>query len=243
MQVNFEPPQYNEIELDIEEVEEGLRLIREQKFYRLQREAYLLKLNQVETYVTKTAEEYFQVFKENYKFHDEAHERRIKQLCCYFANDQRFNGDLTKGLLLMGVIGNGKTTLMKLFSSNQNHSFRAVSMLDISFDYKNSGEAAVKEYYTNYKRSANIFGGTEYGFCFDDLGTEECPARHFGESKNIFAEIIQTRYNNRHTTPFNSTHATTNKNEADLLELYGNRVYDRMKEMFNVFVFDNPSFR
>jgi DNA replication protein DnaC len=243
MLVSFEPEQFNDINLDEAETVEAIRKGREDKYYRLQREAYNAKLRQIETYKTFTAEEIFKAFNDIMEIADEVHEKKIKQLCCYFANDDRFNGDLEKGILLMGNIGNGKTSLMKMFAVNQNHGYRVVSMLDISFDYKMAGEEGVKSYGINYTAAPNMYGKKDYGYCFDDLGTEEIPAKHYGETKNIFAEIIQVRYNNRGMCPFNSTHVTTNKTEKELLEYYGSRTYDRMKEMFNVFVFEHGSFR
>jgi len=243
LQVNFESQQYLDIELDLEETEEALRLGREQKYFRFKREEYRRKLDEQETFITKIPEELFQLFTQSFKISDEKHEVKIKQICCYFAKDARFNGSLDKGILLLGNIGNGKTTVMKIFQANMNHSFRVVNMLDVSFDYKMNGEEGVRTYNGNYKRSPNMFGGTDYGYCFDDIGTEEIPARHYGESKNIFAEILQVRYNNQNLVPFNSTHATTNKTETELLDIYGSRAYDRMKEMFNLIVFENGSFR
>ncbi len=125
--------------------------------------------------------------------------------------------------------------------ANQNFSFRLDAMLDLSFDYKMAGEKGLECYNTNFKTPANYFGKTDLGYCFDDLGTEEIPSRHFAESKNIFSEIIQMRYHNQ--LPFNSTHAISNKNLDELKTLYGSRCYDRMKEMFTVFSFEHESFR
>jgi DNA replication protein DnaC len=231
--------------LDIEETElavaEGLRLAREAKFYRLKREEYIKKISMPEAFKTASAEELFESAKTVFKFADEIHERKIKQLCCFFANDKRFNGDLDKGILLLGKKGTGKTELMRFFASNQNHSFRLEIMLDLAFDYKMSGEKGLECYNTNFKITPNIYGKTDCGYCFDDLGTEEIPSRHFAESKNIFAEIIQLRYHNR--LPFNSTHAISNNPLEKLSELYGSRAYDRMKEMFNVIIFEHESFR
>lgn len=237
----FEPEQFNEIELDEIEIEEGLRKAREEKHFKLKREAYRKKVDEQVEYQKHTAEELFTAFTNVFSVTDEKHAARVKNLCCYFANDNRTSYDLTKGILLMGNIGNGKTTIMKAFSVNQNHGFRVVSMLDVSFDYKMSGEEGVKSYSLNYKASPNQYGLTDYGYCFDELGTEEIPARHYGESKNIFAEILQVRYH--HGLPFQSTHVTTNKTPDELQALYGSRCYDRMKEMFNVVVFENESFR
>lgn len=243
--ISFEPPQFTEIELDIDETElavtEGLRLAREAKYYRLKREEYNKKINATEAFKTASSEELFEAFKASFKFADEIHERKIKQLCCYFANDKRFNGDLSKGILIVGKKGTGKTELMRFFAANQNHSFRLEIMLDLSFDYKMSGEKGLECYNTNFRITPNIFGKTDCGYCFDDLGTEEIPSRHFAESKNIFSEIIQLRYHNQ--LPFNSTHAISNKPLSEFSELYGSRCSDRMKEMFNVITFDHESFR
>lgn len=240
---DFKPDPYDHIQLDEDELEEALRQGREQKHFRLQREAYMRKIMEPIQYKTHTAEELFKAFADNFKVNGPRHENAIKQLCCYFSNDTRFNGSLEKGILIMGKVGNGKTTLMKLFQINQNHGFRVVSMLDVSFDYKAHGEEGVKTYASNFKSHPNQYGKELYGYCFDDLGTEEIPCRHYGESKNIFAEILQVRYNAKESLPFNSMHVTTNLNADDMQTLYGSRTYDRMKEMFNVFAFEHESWR
>jgi DNA replication protein DnaC len=231
-----------DIDLTLEETEEALRLARKNKFYILKRLAYQESLTSKEVYQTKTAEQLFEDFKATgMQLQTPEHEKTVKNLCCFFAKDPRFKGNLSKGILFMGKQGTGKSELMRFFQANQNFSFRLDAMLDIQFDYKMSGEEGVKPYNTNFRTAPNQFGLSDYGYCFDDLGTEEVPARHFAESKNIFSEIIQVRYHNQ--LPFNSTHAITNKNESDLKELYGTRAYDRMKEMFNVIIFTHESFR
>ncbi len=242
-QINFDLPQFSHIELDETETVEALRKGRQEKFFRIQREEYNKKINEPVTYMTATAEDLYSAFIGIFAIADKKHEVKIKDLCCYFAKDARSLFDLSKGLLFMGPIGNGKTTLAKMFSANQNHSFRVVSMLDVSFDYKTNGEQGVKPYSINFKTAPNMYGNSEYGYCFDDVGTEEIPARHYGESKNVFAEILQLRYHNQHLVPFNSTHVTTNKTPEELESLYGSRCYDRMKEMFNVVLLENDSWR
>lgn len=210
---------------------------------------YNKQISEEQKFKSHSAEQLFEFYRDVFvsqkiePFVSEAHESQIKQLCCYFAGDPRYRGELSKGILILGSIGNGKTTLMKMFQSNQNHSYRLVNMLDVTADYKMHGEEGVKCYNVNYTGAANLYGRTQYGYCFDEIGTEEIPARHYAETKNVFAEILQVRYNNGHKVPFNSTHVTTNKNEKDILEIYGSRAYDRMKEMFNVVVFEHGSFR
>lgn len=234
-------PHLNGIELDEEEMEDAIVWGKEKKFFKKQREEYRKRMDEEITYVKHTAEEIFEAYNSVFNVTGTKDESKIKNLCCYFANDSRGAYHLTKGILLIGNIGNGKTTLMKSFAVNQNHGFRVVSMLDVSFDYKMNGEEGVKSYSSNYKSAPNQYGLINYGYCFDEIGTEEIPARHFAESKNIFGEILQIRYHNG--LPFNSTHVTTNKTLEEISTLYGSRCYDRMKEMFNVVVFENESFR
>lgn len=238
-----EVEQYLHIDLDLEETEEALRLARKQKHFTLERIKYFEKLSKPIVFTKHSAEQLFEMFMNaGYKFANDAHAAKIKNLCCYFANDARGKLDLNKGILLVGNIGNGKTSLMRFFSTNQLYGFRIERALDIASDYKTVGESAVKAYSSNSKVSQNIYGLEDYGYCFDDIGTEEIPAQHYGEKKNVFAEILLSRYDN-HLTPFNSTHATTNKDLTEIETIYGSRVYDRMKEMFNIVIFDHGSFR
>lgn len=235
--------QYLHIDLELEETEEALRLARKAKHFTLERIKYFEKISKPTVFQKHSAEQLFEMFMNaGYKFADDAHAAKVKNLCCYFANDSRGKLDLNRGILLLGNIGNGKTSLMRFFSTNQLYGFRIERIIDITSDYKVLGEGGVKAYSTNLKVPLNLYGLENYGYCFDDIGTEEIPARHYGESKNVFAEIILSRYDN-HLTPFNSTHATSNKSLTELENTYGSRVFDRMKEMFNIIVFDHESFR
>jgi DNA replication protein DnaC len=243
MQENSKP-QYEHIELELEEAEEALRVAREDKHYRLKRQAYYERIAQPIEYKSYTAEELYQMFVDaGYTFADTRHENKIKHLCLYFAGDQRSHYAADRGLLLMGNIGSGKTSIMKMFACNQVQPYKVENMIDITSDYKIHGEAGVKGYTTNFKTAPNMFGKEIYGWCFDDVGTEEMPARHYGENKNVFAEILQSRYHHQHLVPLNSTHVTTNLTEEELVNNYGTRAYDRMKEMFNVIIFEHGSFR
>jgi DNA replication protein DnaC len=237
-------PHYEHIELELEETEEALRLAREAKHYRLKREAWASEIMKPITYVSHTAEQLYELaVATGMAFASPKHEAQFKHLCSYFASDTRSAYDLHKGILILGKVGSGKSTIMKFFASNQHHSYRVESMIDITSDYKTHGEKGVEMYNINFQRSPNVYGLTSYGYCFDDLGTEEIPAKHYGEAKNVFAEIMQLRYHASHLVPYKSTHATTNKDLNELKDLYGSRAYDRMKEMFNVVVFDHGSFR
>jgi GTPase SAR1 family protein len=162
----------------------------------------------------------------------------IKSLCCYFAGDNRFNTtsfNLSKGILLYGGVGVGKSTIMETFKQNQVFSYRVVSCRDIENDFANVGVETVGYFSKNHDMPNNAYNQTEVGYCFDDFGTENAVTKYFGNAKNIMAEIILNRYDKR-LDP-RATHVTTNLTYNQIVELYGDRVIDRMKENFNFIEF------
>lgn len=226
--------EFNHIIISEEEAAEALRAAREQKHYLLKRLEYGQSLNKPRDIPSATAEQVFDVFKSQYEV-DETNSGVVWNLCFYFTSDERFRGDLKKGLLLFGGVGIGKTTLMHFFKRNPRATYKVVSCRDIESDFSSEGEKSVCNCSFNIAIPENEFLQREIGFCFDDLGTE-ANAKFYGKEKNVMAEIILNRYDNR--LPFNFTHVTTNLSHDEVKEQYGMRVYDRMKEMFNIITFD-----
>lgn len=160
------------------------------------------------------------------------------QLACYFTNDSRFetNGlKLDKGLCLMGNIGTGKTTLMRMFSKNKRQCYRVISTRKVAGEFSDSGNSVIKQY---SGLGRNAFGDSScflqeyYGYCFDDLGTENIK-KIYGQSVNVMEEIILNRYDAR-DVGWNNTHITTNLTADEIESIYGSRVRSRMREMFNI---------
>jgi DNA replication protein DnaC len=228
-----EDREYNHIVLTESETIEALRSAREQKHYLLRRLEYGQSLNAPRTVYNAFAEEVFERFKEQYSV-DKHNESTVWNLCYYFTNDERFEGDLSKGLLLFGGVGIGKTTLMHFFKRNPRATYKLISCRDIESDFSSEGEKSVRNCSFNISIAENEFLQKEIGFCFDDLGTE-ANAKFYGKEKNVMAEIILNRYDNR--IPHYYTHVTTNLSHDELKEQYGIRVYDRMKEMLNIIAF------
>jgi DNA replication protein DnaC len=226
---------FDEIELDEFEIEEALRRGREEKFYRIQREVYRAKLFADTQPKRYSAAELFKFYKDKYTVDDD-NMHAIQQLCHYFSEAERFEGDLKKGLLLMGGVGIGKSTLMQFFVKNQVCSYRIMSCRDIESKFSTDGDDIVRQcsYMQPVATNSDPFGHKEIGMCFDDLGTE-ANAKHYGKEKNVMAEIILNRYDNM--LDFRATHITTNLNAERLKAEYGARVTDRMREMFNVIEF------
>lgn len=236
---------YDHIELTDEEKAEWLRKGREDKHYAIQREKYLGALRQPRLSHVFTAEEYYKAFTQHFPINEKQEKEYaaiVKRLCCYFANDKRFETTdlkLNRGILLFGGVGVGKTTLMQMFRQNQAFSYRVISCRQIESEYGTDGADVILKYSANYQvaTNSNPFGHQEIGYCFDDLGTENSVTKHFGNAKNVMADIILNRYDNRAEINPRGTHITTNLAVDEIERLYGTRVIDRIRELFNIIEF------
>ena len=74
--------------------------------------------------------------------------------------------------------------------------------------------------------------------CFDDLGTGST-SKYFGNDCNVMAEILLTRYDLFKEKGI--IHITTNLSAAEIESQYGNRFCSRMREMFNLFGYEETS--
>jgi len=148
--------------------------------------------------------------------------------------------DFTKGILIAGGTGIGKTCLMRWFLELTkrvlNCKVRMSTASDVVSDFKQYGEAIIKRHglgsfsqhahrpIPNYNEPIH-----EY---FDDLGTEE-NVMIYGQKTDVFKQILTDRHRMflEHGL---FTFASTNLNPTQLLERYGDRVDSRIKQMFNI---------
>jgi DNA replication protein DnaC len=156
----------------------------------------------------------------------------VLKLCNYFINDKDFcnkeNIDPTKGVLLTGPVGCGKTSLMKLIRHlvPKQRPYQVIPARNITFSFNHFGYKTIEEF------------GNGKSFCFDDLGIEPI-GRYYGRDCNVMGEVLLSRYELFLQTKGKvKTHATTNLNAEELEELYGNRVRSRMRDIFNLIAFD-----
>lgn len=161
----------------------------------------------------------------------------ITKLVAYFLKDEtksnEFGLDLTKGILLSGPVGCGKTTLMTLmkYIAKQNNRFYLKTCRDISFEFIKEGYEIIHRY------SRGSYSQTEYkNYCFDDLGVEQ-NLKYYGNECNVMAEIILSRYDLFITRKV-ITHLTTNLSATEIETAYGNRIRSRLRGMLNLIAFD-----
>lgn len=161
----------------------------------------------------------------------------ITKLIAYFLNDEtktkQYDIDLTKGILLSGPVGCGKTTLMTLmkYVTKQNNRFYLKTCRDISFEFIKEGYEIIHRY------SRGSYSQTEYkNYCFDDLGVEQ-NLKYYGNECNVMAEIILSRYDLFIARKV-QTHLTTNLSASEIETAYGNRIRSRLRGMLNLIAFD-----
>ena len=141
-----------------------------------------------------------------------------------------------RGLLLYGNCGTGKTKLMQALSSllayyNNSHlnglkvySAGEVVRLSLSKDEK---ECTTFDYLRKWRYVG-----------IDDLGTEPVNVKNWGTDTNPIIDIIYKRYDAMKVTVL-----STNLNMDGIKNTYGERIHDRICEMYDRISFNFQSFR
>lgn len=158
----------------------------------------------------------------------------INKLLAYFLHDEQTayqnNIDLAKGILLVGPIGCGKTSILNImkFLSPMATKFYIKPCRDISFEFFEKGYPVIQTYSRAQQNATGII-------CFDDLGLEN-NLKHFGNECNIMAEILLSRYD-LFISKKTKTHITTNLSATEIETFYGNRIRSRLRSMVNLLAF------
>lgn len=150
--------------------------------------------------------------------------------------------DINKGLWLCGNNGTGKTTLLYIIrefcrqigkkcldgDDNIPYSFRINNASMVAGEFNKHGYSGIEQY-VSLSRQA-----------FDELGSEPQLTSYFGTPMNVMQYVLQRRYDRRFEF---ITHVTTNLRIDEIAQIYGDRIYDRCKEMFNFIFIEGASFR
>lgn len=150
-----------------------------------------------------------------------------------------------RGNLLMGTVGSGKTTTMQIYLEcicrlgevgngiegyGNNPENKMMSTRFIQTQYLSKGEDFILDLVK--KRI----------LCIDDLGAESPLVNQFGTKTDVIANLLFLRYEKWQIDRIR-THATSNLTKQQLKERYGERLFDRMSEMFSFIVMKGESKR
>lgn len=162
---------------------------------------------------------------------DENAKRVIEKLVTWLI-DRPMSGSVPKGVMIMGKVGCGKTTIIKAlkdlcrwFVSDFDHTLNLAYVPSyLIVDGYNTQGAAVFD--STIKVGSEYTNTTNGSLIIDDLGAETLGS-HFGKMENVIEGVILRRYDNR-----SLTFATTNLAQSQIAEFYGPRAWSRMTEMF-----------
>jgi len=141
-------------------------------------------------------------------------------------------------LMLSGLPGNGKTTVMRATVTT----FEYLQKTDEYGDHISVKQVTARQINAaailqdNYKIYNNIAG--QKFLAIDDMGVEPVEVVCYGNVDTPVVDLLLYRY--QHLL---STIVSTNLTPADIRAKYGDRIADRFNEMFNVVVFSNQTFR
>lgn len=177
---------------------------------------------------------------------DTDNENAITLMLQYIRKDESFlkvnpSYSFSKGILLHGSVGSGKTLLMKIFHDlvlklrffNISHDtfyrpdpeiFSVITSNDIVQKFGIDGYLIFEK---DDDRKTTYVDLLKKPLFIDDLGSEP-EAIHYGQKTNILSEIIIRRYEKK-----SKTHITTNLAIDSIKKSYDLRVFDRLREMVN----------
>lgn len=146
------------------------------------------------------------------------------------------------GLMLQGLYGNGKTTLMMAICNLINYLYdSAVSSERKSIRIIDAKEIARLGSRDEHRESFTRLFSEEL-LAIDELGEEPAEILNYGMLYTPVKDVLLERYRRSKFTIV-STNLINTKDNPQLKDHYGERVVDRIREMMKIVVFTNESYR
>ena len=164
----------------------------------------------------------------------------LYKLIAYFLKDEttalQHGLDLSKGILLAGPVGCGKTSIMNImkYLTPVGHKFSIKPCREVSFEFIQDGYQVLHKYTTG-----NLYQNDPKIICFDDLGVEN-NLKYYGNECNVMAELLLSRYDIFISKRI-PTHITSNLSASEIEQHYGIRVRSRLRELVNLIAYDKTT--
>lgn len=156
----------------------------------------------------------------------------LEELIRFWCYDPEVSLNPSKGVILYGEYGSGKTIVMKSLHKMADCFYDKIIHQSVMIPYKlmksmnpATGQMRMEELLEEWKG---------HNMIIDDLGYEETGTTanyvHFGTSINVVQEIIRQRYELYQNRGI-YTHFTTNKTMDEIQNVYGHGTSTRLMEM------------
>ena len=146
------------------------------------------------------------------------------------------------GLMLTGLYGNGKTTLMLAICNLINYLFESdCSLHRMSIQLVDAREIARVGSREESRQEFMKYVGADM-LAIDEVGEEPAEIICFGRIYTPVRDLLVERYKRQKLTII-ATNLVNTKDNPQLTEHYGARVVDRLREMMKIITFKNPSYR
>ena len=138
--------------------------------------------------------------------------------------------DLAKGLFLIGAYGSGKTVLLDYIYNKRN-------VLGVPGNHCTAFDLSL--HWVNDPAKYDQYVQSDKALFIDEIGDEPKKTLHFGNQENVVYRALKTKLDRIEKQSGEKTKlfATSNLSKAEFIESYGDRVWDRIKNNFNVVIF------
>lgn len=177
---------------------------------------------------------------------NERNEEVLYLLLRYFCEDPNFDKnkivsnweslDINKGILISGTFGIGKSILFETIQKMGKELAMDYGYMGLWFKSISAG-AFVKTYMVEVKKDSSVFDLESYysgKLYIDDLGIEGLAFN----SEELFSTVLFERHRSKA-----KTFVTTNLKPSEITQRYGDRIGDRLGEMFNIINWSGESWR